>query len=181
MGAWARFYDAIMTFMTFGMESRLRRMTVELAGIREGDDVLEVGCGTGTLTLAIKERVGALGDASGIDIAPEMVAAASHKAARRHSDVSFLTASIERIPFPDASFNFVVCSFMIHHVPDDVRKRSFPEIRRVLKQGGHIFIIDTVNLQHLGREVEAAQFSEINIGRMAFGPLKGWTLRSLAG
>jgi ubiquinone/menaquinone biosynthesis C-methylase UbiE len=142
MGRWARYYDLLMALMTFGREGKLRQGTVELAQLKPGDKVLEVGCGTGTLTLAAKRQVGASGGAVGIDIAPEMIAAARRKADRTGADVSFQVGSIENIAFPDNRFDVVMCSFMIFHMPEDVRTKGLAEAYRVLKPGGHLFILD---------------------------------------
>jgi ubiquinone/menaquinone biosynthesis C-methylase UbiE len=142
MGGYARCYDLIMTLMTFGKEKKLRQDTIKLARINPGDNVLEIGCGTGSLTLAAKEQAGLSGVVTGIDIAPEMVAQARRKATRIGADVSFQEGSIADIPFPDNHFDVVMCSFMIFHMPDEVRKKGFPDIYRVLKPGGHLFILD---------------------------------------
>jgi ubiquinone/menaquinone biosynthesis C-methylase UbiE len=131
-----------MFLMTFGEEKKFRQDTIQLARINPGDNVLEIGCGTGSLTLAAKERAGPSGEVAGIDIAPEMVAKARQKAARNRADISFQEGSIAEIPFPDDRFDVVMCSFMIYHMPDDVRMKGFLEIYRVLKPGGHLFILD---------------------------------------
>jgi ubiquinone/menaquinone biosynthesis C-methylase UbiE len=142
MGSYARFYDLLMVLMTFGKERKLRQDTIKLARIKPGDTVLEVGCGTGSLTLAAKEQVGSSGEVVGIDLAPEMVAKARHKSERKGADVSFQEGSIANIPFPDNRFDVVMCSFMIFHMPEEVRCKGFREIYRVLKSGGHLFILD---------------------------------------
>ncbi len=144
MGKWARYYDFTMTLITFGKEKKLRQDTIRMAQLKPGDRVLEVGCGTGTLTLAAKAHVGSSGEVAGIDIAPEMIAVSRRKAARKGADVTFLEGSIASIPFPENRFDCVICSFMIFHMPEDVRKKGVSEIHRVLKPGGHLFILDAV-------------------------------------
>ncbi len=142
MGSWAPLYDLLMFLMTFGKEKKLRQETIQLARIKPGDNVLEIGCGTGSLTLAAKEQAGPSGEVAGIDIAPEMVAKARQKAARYSADISFQEGGIAGIPFPDNRFDIVMCSFMIYHMPDEIRMKGFWEIFRVLKPGGHLFILD---------------------------------------
>jgi ubiquinone/menaquinone biosynthesis C-methylase UbiE len=56
LGHMARYYDLVMALFTFGREKTLRRVTLDLAQLEAGDKVLEIGCGTGTLTLAAKMR-----------------------------------------------------------------------------------------------------------------------------
>ncbi len=142
LGYMAHYYDAVVTLMTLGREKTLRRVTLDLVQLKPGDKILEIGCGTGTLTLGAKARVGASGEAIGLDIAPEMVEAASRKATRKGVDATFQVGSIAKIPYPGSHFDAVMCSFMIFHMPDDVRREGFAEIRRVLKPGGHLSILD---------------------------------------
>jgi ubiquinone/menaquinone biosynthesis C-methylase UbiE len=183
MGKWARYYDIIMALMTLGREKQLRKMEIILAGLKHGDRVLEIGCGTGSLTIAAREQVGPSGTSDGIDIAPEMVAVASRKAARKRVDVSFTVGSIADIPFPDNSFNEVLCSFMIFHMPEDVRRKGFIEIYRVLRSGGHVCIVDGASsnkhydLRELVPILKEDSFVEIEIEKMKFSFLKGWVLR----
>src|SRR5512137_1880340 len=110
MGNWARYYDFVMVLMTFGREKKLRQMEISQARIKPGDRVLEIGSGTGTLSIAAKAQAGASGEVYGIDIAPEMVEVASRKAARQGVSVNFQTGSIAGIPFPDNRFDIVMCS-----------------------------------------------------------------------
>ena len=66
----ANSYDSYMRTMTLGRDRALREMTVRLAQIKPGDQVLEVGCGTGSLTLAAKQQAGPTGKVHGIDVIP---------------------------------------------------------------------------------------------------------------
>jgi ubiquinone/menaquinone biosynthesis C-methylase UbiE len=172
--------------MTFGREKKFRQDEIKLAQLKPGDKVLEIGCGTGTLTLAAKAQVGSSGEVSGIDIAPEMVAAASHKATRKDVDVSFQVGSIASIPFPDNRFDVVMCSFMIFHMPDDIRMKGFKEIHRVLKSGGHLFIFDGASsnkrydIRELAPVLKEDSFTEIEVGKIKFILLKGYFLRGKA-
>jgi ubiquinone/menaquinone biosynthesis C-methylase UbiE len=142
LGYMAHYYDIVVALMTLGREKTLRRVTLDLVQLKPGDKVLEIGCGTGTLTLGAKVRVGAAGKAMGIDIAPEMVEAANRKAARKGVDASFQVGSIAKIPFPDSCFDAVMCSFMIFHMPADVRSEGLAEVYRVLRSGGRLSILD---------------------------------------
>jgi ubiquinone/menaquinone biosynthesis C-methylase UbiE len=135
-------YDTYMKRITLGRENSLREMTVELAQIKPADSVLEVGCGTGTLTLAAKRQAGPSGRVFGIDIIPGMIDRSQRKAAQANVDVTFQLGSIENIPFPDNYFDVVMCSFMIFHMSEKVRLKGIAEIYRVLKPGGRLLVFD---------------------------------------
>src|SRR5512136_165189 len=76
---WANRYDLVVQFMALGQASRLRRKTIEFAQITSGERVLDVGCGTGDLTLLASEHAGSAGQVCGIDPSPEMIEVARHK------------------------------------------------------------------------------------------------------
>jgi len=139
---WARFYDLATWLMSFGREPGIRRMTIELAGIVEGERVLDVGCGTGTLAIAARRQTGPTGEVQGIDPSAEMIEVAREKAAKAGVDAQFQTAAIEKLPFPDGHFNLVLSSLMLHHLPADVKRAGFAEVRRVLKPGGRFLAVD---------------------------------------
>ena len=75
-------YDSYMKKITFGREHLLREETVRLAQVAPGDSILEIGCGTGTLTLAAKRQAGPSGKVHGIDIIPGMIEVSRQKAAQ---------------------------------------------------------------------------------------------------
>ena len=138
---WAPYYDLVTNLMTLGQARRLRKMTVDQALINPGDSVLDVGCGTGEVTLLAKIRV-KQGSVYGIDPAPEMIAVARKKASRKGLEIDFRVGVIEALPFPDSSIDVVTSSLMMHHLPQDLKERGLVEIYRVLKPGGRLLIAD---------------------------------------
>jgi ubiquinone/menaquinone biosynthesis C-methylase UbiE len=139
---WAWLYDRMVSFLTLGRERAMRRMTVDLARLQAGEKVLEVGCGTGAVSIVAKERVGASGQVHGIDPAPQMIAAARNKVARRELAIDFQVGLIEQLAFPDDSFDVVLSSLMMHHLPADLKRQGLAEIARILKPGGRLLIVD---------------------------------------
>jgi ubiquinone/menaquinone biosynthesis C-methylase UbiE len=139
---WAARYDLFTGLMGLGVNRPNSRMVVEMAKIKPGDKVLDVGCGTGNLTLTASKYVGASGSAFGIDASPEMIEVARKKATRRGSGTTFDVGLIEKITFPDNTFDAVISRLVMHHLPDDLKRRGFAEILRVLKPGGCFFLAD---------------------------------------
>jgi ubiquinone/menaquinone biosynthesis C-methylase UbiE len=139
---WARRYDLLVSVFTLGREGRLRRLMLDRAQIEPGESVLDVGCGTGTLAIAAVRRVRGTGSVSGIDASPEMISRARAKAARAGVTVTFDVAGAEALPFPDASFDVVLSTVMLHHLRRDARAACMREIRRVLAPGGRVLVVD---------------------------------------
>jgi ubiquinone/menaquinone biosynthesis C-methylase UbiE len=125
----------------------LRRRTITLAGLHPGDQVLDVGCGTGTLALEVAPRVGIAGRVAGIDPSPEQIARARAKAARRHVPIQFQVGVIEQLAFPDQSFDVVLSTLMMHHLPASLKRQGLAEIARVLRPGGRLVIVDFTRKQ----------------------------------
>jgi ubiquinone/menaquinone biosynthesis C-methylase UbiE len=139
---WATRYDWLVTFFTLGRERALRERMLDLARVVKGESVLDVGCGTGTLAIAAKRRVGDAGTVHGIDPSPEMIDRARKKAKRAHSGAVFHVASAESLPFDTRSVDVVLSTVMLHHLPRAVRGQAIEEMRRVVKSNGRILIVD---------------------------------------
>ncbi len=190
--SWARYYDACVALTTLGRARAIRRETADLARIAPGDVVLDVGCGTGDLTLVAAERAGVAGRVHGIDAAPEMIAVARRKATRAGRAIDFQVAAVERLPFPDATFDVALSSLMMHHLPDDLKRRGLGEIRRVLKPSGRLLVVDfrrptsrpdrltlalllhgasRSGVQDVAAVMAAAGFTDVETGRLGFRPL----------
>ncbi len=130
------------TFLFRGQVRELRQRTATLARLQPGDAVLDVGCGTGTLAMEVKPRVGRAGRVAGIDPSPQQIARARAKAARRHVPIEFQIGVIEHLAFPDQTFDVVLSTLMMHHLPTSLKRQGLAEIARVLKPGGRLVIAD---------------------------------------
>jgi ubiquinone/menaquinone biosynthesis C-methylase UbiE len=130
------------TFLLRGKLTELRRKTIRLADLQPGDRVLDVGCGTGTLAIEAQKHLGPSGRVFGIDPGAEQVARARAKATRLSPSVSFQVGVIERLDFPDNSFDAVLSTIMFHHLPKDLKRQGLDEMARVLKPGGRLVIAD---------------------------------------
>ncbi|TMC92764.1 MAG: methyltransferase domain-containing protein, partial [Chloroflexi bacterium] len=151
LGIW--FID---TFVFRGQLRELRRKTANLARMQPGEQVLDVGCGTGTLAMEVQSRVGRAGRVAGVDPGTQQIARARRSAARRHVPIDFQIGMIEQLPFPDQSFDVVFSTLMMHHLPASLKRQGLAEIARVLKPGGRLVIADFKRKQE--RQGRAARF-----------------------
>ena len=135
-----RLYD-LSAALLFGGRRRSYGKLLAAGGVGPGDRVLDIGCGPGYFARMLAEAVGTEGTVVGIDAAPEMIDYASRKA-HRLSNCRFQSGTAESLAFPDAAFDLVVSSLMMHHLPDEVRHQAVREMRRVLRPGGTLLLAD---------------------------------------
>jgi ubiquinone/menaquinone biosynthesis C-methylase UbiE len=134
-------YDPIMTLLGF---RRALLPLVEQARLEPHHRVLDVGCGTGTLAVLVKQRHPDV-EIAGVDPDPKALARAVRKAARANVAVTFHRGFGDALAFPDAAFDRVFSSMMFHHVPKDEKPAVLSEIRRVLKPAGRLEFLDFAN------------------------------------
>ena len=113
----------------------------ELGRLSPGERALDLGCGAGTDSLVAAQMVGRAGRVTGIDMTPEMLAKARAAASELGAtNVELVEGEVERLPFPDESFDVVISNGVIDLVPD--KDAVFAELYRVLVPGGRIQIAD---------------------------------------
>jgi len=134
-------YDPLVEKLSFGKERRFRQQTIDIMHITPEQNILDVGCGTGSLTLMIADHLDN-GSVTGIDAAPKMIAIARRKAKRHHNKALFENGVAEKIDFADGIFDTVVNSMFSHHIDTELKQRAFAEMFRVLKPGGILVTAD---------------------------------------
>ncbi len=125
-----------------GQGRQLRQRTIALAGVKPSEHLLDVGCGTGGLALEVQRRTAGAGRVIGIDPSSVQITRARAKAARRRLPVEFQIGVIEHLAFPDQTFDVVLATLMMHHLPAHLKQQGLAEIARVLKPEGRLVLAD---------------------------------------
>lgn len=163
-----RFYEFMVWIMTRGKEQAFRKYIAELADLKKGESVLDIGCGAGTMALVAKQYVGETGRSCGIEPSLEMVSYARQKAKRQKILVDINPGVIEQIDYPSQSFDVILCLIVMHHMPDETKVQGIKEMVRVLKPGGRLVVVDS-NLQLLP-SFEKEGFIQMKSGKAPFIP-----------
>ena len=149
-------------FLLRGTLRKLPQRTADLAWLKPGEAVLDVGCGTGDLAIEAYKRVGATGRVCGIDPGPKQIARVRSKAERARFPIDFQVGVIEQLAFPDHSCDVVLSTLVMHHLPDDLKRLGLAEMARVLKPGGHTVIVDFKHAEK--RQGQPAQLGAGSLG-----------------
>ncbi len=118
-------------------------LPTEFAGIKEGDTVLDLGCGAGNDVFVARQIVGDNGKVIGLDFTEEMIEKANRNNQKLgYSNVEFKLGDIENIPIDDNSIDVVISNCVLNLVPD--KEKAFLEIYRTLKPAAHFCVSDIV-------------------------------------
>jgi ubiquinone/menaquinone biosynthesis C-methylase UbiE len=131
-------YDPLQRWL--GGEAAHRQL-IEQADLGPTDRVLEIGCGTGNLSLLVK-RLHPTVDLVALDPDPKALARARRKADREGVSLQLERGFADQLPYPDGSFARVLSAFMLHHLQPEERARTLRETRRVLAPGGSVHVVD---------------------------------------
>lgn len=133
------FYDFIQKYIV--RDVRYKTLLIEQANIQPGQHVLDLGCGTGTLAIIAKQSQPSA-EVTGLDADPDMLKVARYKSGEKKAHVKFDIGFTNKLPYPDASFDRILSSIMIHHLKTPDKETTAREVFRVLKPGGELHIID---------------------------------------
>jgi demethylmenaquinone methyltransferase/2-methoxy-6-polyprenyl-1,4-benzoquinol methylase len=138
----AGIYDLLNQVMTAGLHHRWRARAAELAGVAEGDRVLDVATGTGDLAFTLAERVGTSGEVIATDFSERMLEVARGKAARRAvpGGLRFEAANALALPYPDGAFAAATVGFGVRNFSD--LAGGLRELARVVRPGGHVVVLE---------------------------------------
>lgn len=132
-------YDSVVGLTT--RETRFKNALVEQAGLEAGQRVLDLACGTGTLTLLLKRKMPEA-EIIGIDGDPKILGIARNKAHAGEAVVRFDQGMSFSLPYPDHSFDRVISSLFFHHLSEENKRHTLDEVRRILKDDGELHIAD---------------------------------------
>ena len=132
-------YDGLIA-LTMRERAFKRRLVAQAAPAR-GHRVLDLGCGTGTLALMLKEAAPGA-HVVGLDVDARILALARAKAARAGIAIDWVEGSAAAPPFPDARFDRITSSLMLHHLTTAEKEATLAAIFRLLRPGGELHVAD---------------------------------------
>ena len=131
-------YDPLVSLLG---GDRARVDLINQAKIEPNHHVLDIGCGTGTLVMLLKQRCPGV-SVAGLDPDPKALRRAKTKASRAAVSVQFDEGFADQLPYNNGSFDRVFSSFMFHHLEEQDREGTLSEVMRVLKPGGSFHLLD---------------------------------------
>jgi len=136
------FYDPLVWVLGLGRVKALRQATLGAAQISAGDAVLDAGCGTGAVAVEARVATGPTSRVVGMDSSSAMLERARRRSDRAHAAIELIEGPATAFPFPDACFDVVVFSLVMHYLTAEAKTRAIGEARRVLREGGRVVLVD---------------------------------------
>ena len=135
-------YDVMNDLMSFGIHRLWKRHTIDCSGVRAGHEVLDIAGGTGDLTAKFSRLVGPTGSVTLADINLSMLKVGRDKLRDKGlvSNIDYVQADAEALPFPDNTFDVVTMAFGLRNVTE--KQNALNSIFRVLKPGGRLLVLE---------------------------------------
>jgi len=133
-------YDVMNDLMSMGLHRAWKAFTVAVAGVRDGDRVLDIAGGTGDLARAFARQVGEQGIVVHTDINEAMLRQGRDRLLDEGLALPTTICDAEGLPFPDASFDIVSVAFGLRNMTH--KERALAEMQRVLRPGGRLLVLE---------------------------------------
>jgi demethylmenaquinone methyltransferase/2-methoxy-6-polyprenyl-1,4-benzoquinol methylase len=133
-------YDVMNDLMSMGLHRVWKAYTVQVANLKEGDQVLDIAGGTGDLSMAFAKKVGATGRVVHTDINEAMLSTGRDRLVDQGLALPTLVCDAEKLPFPDGHFNLVSVAFGLRNMTH--KDVALKEMCRVLKPGGKLLVLE---------------------------------------
>ena len=168
-------YDPIVALLG---GNRARKRLIDQANLRPGQNILDIGCGTGTLSVAIQKNHPDV-HIIGIDPDSKALSRAQKKAQQARVSIKFDQGFSDQLPYQDAWFDRIFSTFMFHHLKEAEKERTLQEVRRVLKPDGSLHLLDFSRLKNNSEEqilafLQGAGFKDAKVtehGSLLFLPV----------
>ncbi|WMC10789.1 bifunctional demethylmenaquinone methyltransferase/2-methoxy-6-polyprenyl-1,4-benzoquinol methylase UbiE [Oceanimonas pelagia] len=141
-------YDLMNDLMSFGIHRLWKRFTIDCSGVRPGHKVLDLAGGTGDLTAKFSRMVGEQGQVVLADINDSMLKVGRDKLRNKGlgSNIAYVQANAEALPFPDNHFDLITIAFGLRNVTN--KDKALASMQRVLKPGGRLLVLEFSKPQH---------------------------------
>ena len=120
--------------------SRIYSIIYKEINLKAGDIFLDIGCGPGEVLQNLYKKYGNKVRFHGVDASGDMIIIAKEKSIK--TNIEYKVAYAEDLPFGSESFDFILSSLTVHHIPDEKKDKFVSELNRVLKEGGKALIVD---------------------------------------
>ncbi len=134
-------YDLMNTIMTFGLHRHWRNKSVKLSGVKPGDNILDLGAGTGDFAIAFKEKAGEKGRVIAVDFSSEMLDILKEKLKKKKLKIEIICKDVMDLEFQPGTFDFVVMAFGLRNFTEPYK--LIKKISSFIKSSGKIIILET--------------------------------------
>jgi demethylmenaquinone methyltransferase/2-methoxy-6-polyprenyl-1,4-benzoquinol methylase len=142
----SRIYDLFIRLLLFllnggfGGAKRWRQSIVDRVDPRPGEKIIDICCGTGTLTIMLAERLAGEGEVVGLELSGAQLRVAREK--KRHQGLTFLEGDAQKLPFENGYFDKGIVCGALHEMPGVVRREVLSETHRVIRPGGRMVFVE---------------------------------------